>query len=707
MAASLPSWLKPQTNNRITILFLFCLGMHITDLLISFNPFMYGIRIIMWFFVWIVGWICLKQKEGFDLQTLGVSLGLSAISFAIPYLRYLIDFVVPTQIGNILVFFAPVWIIYIVYMVPDLPRWLHAFGVGYLLFWLIVFMLFAWRSGYFEQAGRAAGAVGLQAAFIDVKEPLAWLWGLLQDSYVNGLKLYMDFNYTQRQQKLMDYAVGGDLYTAEVDKNAQEKLGVFLEKTQASQPDGYFTDEPVSVWGTLVARTFDEPMQIAVNCVADKGTPQEKGPDSLTPQGRYEVEVFDEQDVDCSFPAKSFEKGSHDISLFVNFTFRTSAYQKVYFVDRTRAIALGRDGIDILDYYGIKENKPKAKYTSGPIMLGMQVSGTPIKLDRDASTDAVFMLGISLRNQWDGRIVSVSEVTITLPPYATIQGSKCGDRDVTSSGAGVYSLSQALGPTETVTNLRCPVVISASRFSEVLGETPISTQYFKATTFYMYEFRKKIPITVKLTVEELKAIEATRPTVPVIAMSDIITMGQNEPRTIDLGSVASDAETAASDLKFSIVSQSNTNVVNCVIQGTSMTCTSRGVDGTSDVVFAVTDGANRVTKRFRITVGAGAQSTSTTGTSTSSTTSNSCADRINYPTYCEGSQYKLRSLVTGACITKCEYYQGCYGIGTDWSCACTLQECNSLESAGGCIQGYCPGSTYCCSPTQQAGLTGT
>jgi len=39
-------------------------------------------------------------------------------------------------------------------------------------------------------------------------------------------------------------------------------------------------------------------------------------------------------------------------------------------------------------------------------------------------------------------------------------------------------------------------------------------------------------------------------------------------------------------------------------------------------------------------------------------------------------------------------------FGENFSCACTLQQCNTKEPNGNCIKGYCPGNLYCCSTNQ-------
>jgi len=65
----------------------------------------------------------------------------------------------------------------------------------------------------------------------------------------------------------------------------------------------------------------------------------------------------------------------------------------------------------------------------------------------------------------------------------------------------------------------------------------------------------------------------------------------------------------------------------------------------------------------------------------------------------------------GRCINKCDYcsnhstdpmcqdgkpYAG-FTFRENFTCKCTLEQCDDKESKGSCIKGYCPGNLYCCS----------
>ncbi|MFH1510675.1 MAG: hypothetical protein ABIF10_03205, partial [Candidatus Woesearchaeota archaeon] len=172
-------YLPRTTNSRISFLFIVCLAAHIIDsFVMGFSHGYWEVRLVMWLIMFILGSILLSQSR-LDWGAVLTSFLLSLWSYLIPYTKTLLNYVLPNDAGNLIVVFAPVWIIYIVYMMPEVPGWLHWVGVGYLILWLVVFVSFAWQQGYFDAAGRTASQIGLEAAYIDVWEPVKQVWQIL------------------------------------------------------------------------------------------------------------------------------------------------------------------------------------------------------------------------------------------------------------------------------------------------------------------------------------------------------------------------------------------------------------------------------------------------------------------------------------------------------------------------------------------------
>lgn len=688
------------TSGSITLLFFLALACHLMDAFyLKFGQPMLSGRVVIWFFVMIIGYITLKSRDyGFDPYALFHCALLSAFSVMVPYLKGWLDLALPSSFGNFMVIFAPVWLIYILYFLPDAPSWIRGMGTTYLIFWMTIAILYGFRIGAF------AKIEDLRAGYIDVWQPLS----IVKDMIVQGLKDSVQWLSTfgkrldETQNKYVQGAVGTDLYAGKVDQNAQEKLGVYLQEIKPSQPE-FFTEDPVAVWATIVARTLDRPMLVRVNCIADKGTTQQRKADKVIPSYPYEVYTTDEADLDCSFEPRALAKGTHKISIIANFTFSTLAYQKVYFIDKSRALAMAREDTDILEYYGIKDKKPVTIYTNGPVMIGMDVRNMPVKLDRKTPNQQL-MLGISIKNQWQGRVLNVTGLKLIFPSFARLDGYKCGSYEFEEQEQGAYKLKRTLSEIKDYKTLRCPVVIS--NVEQALGQTPISIQYFKVTTNYTYELEKSISITIKESNDELNLLAETKKTAPKFDTIADITLKNGETWQEYLLKYASDQETQKEGLVFSIVSQSRLDVAECAIQqGTYIVCTGLK-DGVSEIAVQVSDKALINKTKFKVTVGQPTtQQSSTTTPSATSTTSpsatsstpaqKSCADLVNTVVYCEADTSGFtKARNEKGCVSLCEYYAGCFGIGTGWTCGCTKTDCD-VVGEGACAQ-KCPGNHNCC-----------
>jgi hypothetical protein len=683
------------TPGSINFLFIFAIACHLFDaFVLRFGQPMLSYRIVLWSAMWLIGYLTLKPREyAFDPYTLLNVLLLSGFSFLVPYLKLWIDMALPASFGDFVVIFAPIWIIYILYFLPDAPPWIRGFGNFYLIFWIVLAIIYGFNIGAFQRIE------GINAGYINVYQPLTTVGKLMADGYKDGYKnaklgigdFWKSFNATK--QGYLNYAVGGDIYTGKVDSNAKEKLGVYLQDVKPSQSE-FFTEDPVAVWATIVARTFDRPIIINTNCIADKGTKQQRKADKIIPGAAYEVYSVDEEDLDCSFDAKNLAKGTHKISLLVNFSFHTLGYQKVYFVDKSRILALQKENTDILDYYGVKDKKPIAIYTNGPVMIGMDVKNMPIKLDR-RSTNQVFMLGITIKNQWEGKILNVSGLNLILPAFSRLDGENCGGYEFEEKGAGEYRLKKTLGEIKDYKTLRCPIAVH--NVETALGNTPISIQYFKVTTNYTYELEKSVSITIKESADEIKLREETKKSRPKFAGIADKQVNKGESFQLHLPEYASDAETPNDMLTFKVISQSRLDLVECLLDnGKTLRCTAGQQDGFSEILLEVNDGALTNTTKFRVYAGiptpTGTTSTGATGTQTTMT-ADICAKLKDYIVYCEDSKLKARN-ADKICVSLCEYYKGCFGIQDGWGCLCTPSDCEKFGTD--CVKNKCPDGVECC-----------
>ncbi|HLC60397.1 MAG TPA: glucosaminidase domain-containing protein [Candidatus Nanoarchaeia archaeon] len=248
-------------------------------------------------------------------------------------------------------------------------------------------------------------------------------------------------------ERQLVFATGG-LYRSQVELNQYAPLGVFFKNIRAAQPK-FYDDEPVTIWATISARTLSEPVNVSFKCYRKSGNERiEELQNQASQSGKFEVSTYEERDVECNFQQspnlKKFEVGSsNNIILSLTYNFATSAYQKMYFIDRDRLRALTRENIDPLKQYGITDlssssslddtsSGPAAVYTNGPVEVATQVQKL-VPVDKEPTAVASVLLGILLQNrnqisdkngqpigEWEGKINKINQLAVILPPGITI-----------------------------------------------------------------------------------------------------------------------------------------------------------------------------------------------------------------------------------------------------------------------------------------------
>ena len=297
-------------------------------------------------------------------------------------------------------------------------------------------------------------------------------------------------------EKRLEYATGG-YYESEVEENEKEPLGVYLEDVQPADSE-YFEDEPVIIWATLKARTLDpdKPVKINVDCSAG----ETKG--KVTPETEFEIYAAEEEDISCKFD--SLKSSSNTIDIFAGFNFKTMAYLKSYFMHQETLRALKRQNIDVFDEYGITDREPISKSTNGPVNLGIGTKAPPIGIYKEGEgVNVMPKLGVTITNQWDGEIKEIKSLIIQIPDSLVIEPGYCDHEFIESSlqesGFNIYELknpndNKLKNITEYVTfncrlQVRDPI--------RLLGETPVSVKYFRATAEYTYNTKKQITLNIK------------------------------------------------------------------------------------------------------------------------------------------------------------------------------------------------------------------
>ncbi len=243
-------------------------------------------------------------------------------------------------------------------------------------------------------------------------------------------------------EKRLELATGG-LYKSQVEKNQFEPLGVFFDRVKAAQPR-FYRDEEVTIWGTIRSKTLSDPVTVKFNCFreqddkrvdADINNADETKKDIVDPKEPFTIYTLEETDVQCIFNKNKMKTGINKVALSAEYNFETSAYQKVYFMDKERYRAMVRESLEPLKEFGITDRAPATIYTNGPVELAVDLQHfTQVGSDKNTAQN----LGILLKNrdkitdklgkpigQWQGKIKNINELVIVVPKGVTIDGEGC------------------------------------------------------------------------------------------------------------------------------------------------------------------------------------------------------------------------------------------------------------------------------------------
>ena len=202
-----------------------------------------------------------------------------------------------------------------------------------------------------------------------------------------------------------------------------EEVGVFLDRVMPAQAL-FYPGEDIVVYADIHGRgDFGEDNEVVkADClIIDEDWPADvvqppqgiplwtlsNSPDGFECVWRDGYDVIDE-------PSKQFQ-------VTVKFPFTTDGRLTLTFMDEEAIRQLRREEKLPSEVYGIPE-RPVSTFKSGPISIGLgTVRSNPIGVQRNA--ELLTRLGLTLENRWQGEIVNVTSVTITLDPgLSMVQG---------------------------------------------------------------------------------------------------------------------------------------------------------------------------------------------------------------------------------------------------------------------------------------------
>lgn len=333
--------------------------------------------------------------------------------FAFPSLSFIGGNVLEVEfiklISNKLLF--PIWIFYMFIFIKEST----VKSVAKAIIWLVYI-------GYFGFTNISVYGELLQQTSGQQTEAVKDLPGKVFKNYVGF------FNTWLKGQ--VQYAI-----TGKVEQNQYEPLGVYLENVKPADAK-YFENEDVVIWGTVRARTLDDPINVKLGCYVKDGT-KKTYTDNVDPNVAFPVFTLEEQDFACTLKTAQGEKfenilksGSTTITAFADFNFETLAFLKVYFMDRERLRAMTRDNLDPFDEFGIKDKKPQSKSTNGPAHIGMETTSPLVGVGESYITFPTLSMSIQNNQGWQGRIKKFEEVILLLPKGVglTSPETDCGER---------------------------------------------------------------------------------------------------------------------------------------------------------------------------------------------------------------------------------------------------------------------------------------
>jgi len=562
MAATQTINLPRASDEGITTFLWVVLFVHILDVLLG-RP---GMRLLPDFLFFMLYVIALSLYGAFGpfkkttvqgtLRALMYLVVLGLISWAVPYIVNRVNWN-PTVVMSILALFPlyPVWIYFT--HAGDFGKWTTRLARFWIILWVVI-LLGSHPQVFQTFAATTQNFLGEDSPTVS---PGAFMLSQIQRGY-NGIKTLVTASFTKPREFLnesINFATG-DAYTARVDRNAKADLGVSLGDINLIQPE-FTTADRIGFFSTLEAQTIEDILRIRINCTAKDDQRNTVNPglrESLTPDTSEDpIEIAQQEtvDIDCVYRAGAIPAGRPSLSLSAEWDMVTLAYLRTYFMDRDRLRELRAANIDPFQQYGITDRNPVTIYTSGPVSLGMGFSTPPVGIDTEQD-EFTTTLGISVKNEWPGKIENVSFIAVFVPKGfqltalggATVEQTRCSDLippqpdwcdDTTSNLYAIKpEISKAIDTGQAITaraRLRAP----RSEYDTILGTTPISGRLFKAAVDYTYELEKSRTILVKGSEEG--AVQPTNQIVKLVG-NPVVDVDINNATVSFLTDVAAPAE---------------------------------------------------------------------------------------------------------------------------------------------------------------------
>jgi hypothetical protein len=413
---------------------------------------------------------------------------------------------VPIILINGLILFTGAWPLYL-WRQGHLSGLTRGFADLYISGWIIFLILIMFYNSY-----ELALKPNLDTPPIDAGQVIAKVTELSKKLITDAMSgiIVLPGTIQKAANESWYKATGMEYYTGQVEQNAKEKIGVYIEKVKEADPRNY-EDQPITLWATIVAKVYDggpneeNVLKITPSCTSDKGKKNEV-PGDVQPPGTFSVYSYEQQDIDCIFnpkEGKSLSYGDHTITINARFNFKTKSYKKVNFVDYELFKSMARENIDIYKQYNLDKNM-LAIYTNGPIEVAIEPQDIiPVK---DPGADAQSRVSVSFifKNRWEGELKKINKVRLYVP---TGLAKEYCNKNFTAVGleadSTVFELDNVQTYEDSISDVfqafRCSFNVDDK--STLLGQSPVSSRYIRVETEYEYELRKAKTINVRRSVQ--------------------------------------------------------------------------------------------------------------------------------------------------------------------------------------------------------------
>jgi len=343
---------------------------------------------------------------------------------------------------------------------------------AYIVIWVLLFVLSGIVGVY---ANNFPNMAPVQVSLPTIGTGLKEGWTGLKSGWssaLNGTTSWWSGN--------VDYATGGQ-YEGEVESYENEPLGVSIEKVFAAS-SGFYEGTPVAVWGQIWGRTLDKPIPIKLSCYT--GTDKKKIFGEIRPNESVEITTEDVRDFECLFK-EGLEPGYHQVYVKAEYNFVTMSYLKAYFMELSRMRSLNRQEIDPYDHFQISDRLPIAKYTNGPVKVGMETTqplmGVSTVAEENIFTPAI---GISIDGDWMGKLEKINSLVVSTPDTIAIKDCYPNFKGgIPEEGRNVYELNKSITDhLDYGRTFRC--LMDFSDPTTLLSNSPFTVEYFRATVDY-------------------------------------------------------------------------------------------------------------------------------------------------------------------------------------------------------------------------------